>query len=226
MRVIVTAGGTREAIDDVRFLTNVSTGRFGYELASAFHLRGCDVVLLAPEEMRDRRWYALPFDPVPYVGVHDLAERLHAAIAARRPDAILMAAAVSDYVVADRAPGKLSSEAEELTLRLVRAPKILAGLRERCGEATFLAGFKLLSGVPEEELRRVAEAQTRRDRLDITVANDLARLTPTRHPMWISTLAGEWIASDGAKQEVARRLADYVIDAWSRARKGALEPRP
>lgn len=216
MRVIVTAGGTREAIDDVRFLTNVSTGRFGYEIASAFHLRGCEVVLLAPEEMRDRRWYALPFDPVPFTGVYDLREKLHAAIASRPPEALLMAAAVSDYVVADRAVGKLSSNAEELTLRLVRAPKILAGLRDRCGSATCLVGFKLLSGVPEGELRRAAEEQTRRDRLDLTVANDLGRLTPTRHPMWLSTSGGEWVAIDGTKQEVARRVAEFVLDRTTR----------
>lgn len=226
MRVIVTAGGTREAIDDVRFLTNVSTGRFGYEVASAFHLRGCDVVLLAPGEMRDRRWYALPFDPVPFEGVVDLEARLHAAIAAKRPDALLMAAAVSDYVVAERADGKLSSEPEEMTVRLRKAPKILAGLRDRCGAATYLVGFKLLSGVAETELRRVAEEQTRRDRLDLTVANDLALMTPQRHPMWLSTSSGEWTALDGPKSEVARRVADYVLEAWSRARQGAVDRRP
>lgn len=212
MRVIVTAGGTREAIDDVRFLTNVSTGRFGYELASVFHLRGCEVLLLAPEELRDRRWYALPFDPVTFNGVADLREKLHAAVATRRPDALLMAAAVSDYVVANRVDGKIRSDVEELTLRLVRAPKILAGLRDLCGDATCIVGFKLLSGVSEAELRGAAEEQTRRDRLDLTVANDLALLTPTRHPIWISTSVGEWIALDGSKQEVARQVADLVLE--------------
>lgn len=211
MRVIVTAGGTREPIDDVRFVTNVSTGRFGYEVASSFHALGCDVVLLGPEDMKDRRWYALPFDPVPFGGVLDLRERLHAAIDRGRPDALLMAAAVSDWVVASRVAGKLSSEAEELEVKLARAPKVLAGLRDRCGEATFLAGFKLLSGATEEELRRAAEAQTRRDRLDLTVANDLARLTPSRHPMWLSTPEGEWVALDGTKAEVATRLAEWVL---------------
>lgn len=216
MRVIVTAGGTREPVDDVRFLTNVSTGRFGYEVARAFHGRGCEVVLLGPEDMADRRWYELPFPPLPFGGVLDLRAKLHAAIDAGRPDALLMAAAVSDYTVASPAPGKLSSDAEQMVLRLTRAPKILAGLRAKCGEATFLVGFKLLSRATEEALRLAAEAQTQKCRLDLTVANDLARLTPTRHPMWLSTPAREWLPLDGTKQEVAERVAEQVLERMRR----------
>ncbi|MBI3268151.1 MAG: phosphopantothenoylcysteine decarboxylase [Planctomycetes bacterium] len=218
MRVIVTTGATREPLDDVRYLTNVSTGRFGYEAARAFHARGCDVRLLGPPDLEERRWYALPFRAVPYTTVVDLQSKLHTAIAERRPDALLMAAAVSDYAPRAAVSGKLSSADEELRLSLARTPKLLASLRERCGPETFLVGFKLLSGVPEEELRRVAQEQNAKYRLDLTVANDLALLTPSRHPMFLATPAGEWLRLDGTKAEVAERIAAWVLEAVARAR--------
>ena len=144
---IVTAGGTREPIDDVRFVTNLSKGRFGAAIARALADRGVEVVLLASAELASHPEWIDPRVPVvPFGSTSELDAAIDAEIARGTPDLLFMAAAVSDYAPV-RVEGKIRSDADELVIRMRRLPKILATLRDRCGRSTFLVGFKLLSGV-------------------------------------------------------------------------------
>ncbi len=210
MRAVVTAGGTSEPIDDVRVVTNLSTGRFGAALANALAERGVEVELLAGRALATHpEWVDPRVRITPFGGVSDLDRVLSAAIATP-PELLLMAAAVSDYSPVP-AEGKIRSDADELHLVLRRVPKLLPTLRERCGPGTFLVGFKLLSNVPREELVAVARRQVAANRLDLCVANDLRDLRGDAHPLVLVTPEGGAIEESGTKAEVARRVVDLAL---------------
>ncbi|MEZ4235626.1 MAG: phosphopantothenoylcysteine decarboxylase [Myxococcota bacterium] len=220
MRAVVTAAGTSEPIDDVRVVTNRSTGRFGAAIANALLAAGVDeVVVLAGQQLAD---HPERLDPrarlVPFGSFADLDRALTEAL--RAPvDLLLMAAAVSDYSPAPAA-GKLSSDAETLTIVMHRNPKLLGTLRERCGERTVLVGFKLLSGVGDEVLDETARRYLVRDRLDLVVANDLQRIGADAHPIRLVTAEG---ASEhrGTTEQVAQQLVAQGL-ARVAARDGVL----
>src|ERR671910_3333627 len=129
LRVLVTAGGTREAIDSVRFIGNRSSGRMGLALASAAARRGAEVTLVAAN-------VALETPPgVERVDVESTAE-LADAVAERFPDShvLLMAAAVADFRPASAEPGKLAREGGGLELRLDETEDVLARVAAGRGE--------------------------------------------------------------------------------------------
>ena len=125
LNVLVTAGGTREPIDAVRFVGNRSSGRMGFALAEEAARRGADVCVVAANVALPRR------AGVRYVDVESAAE-LGAACAAEfdRCDVLLMAAAVADYRPAERRADKIkkAEAGGELTLRLERTEDVLSGL--------------------------------------------------------------------------------------------------
>ena len=97
------------------------------------------------------------------------------------PELFLMAAAVSDYSPVP-AQGKIRSTEQTMSIAMERNPKLLDTLRERCPDS-YLVGFKLLSGVSQDQLIDVARRQLERAGLDLTVANDLQHFAPGRHPI-------------------------------------------
>lgn len=223
LRAVVTAGGTEEAIDDVRTLSNVSSGRFGAAIARALDRRGVATTLIASralasrgEELRGR------IEVVPFRGFADL-DRLLAALEADPPDLLFMAAAVSDFAPAP-ASGKIPSDAASLDLHLTRNPKLLARLRSALGERTVLVGFKLLSHVGPGELERVARGQARSAGLDLTVANDLVELVGDRHPVLLVPPHGDVARIDAHREDTADAVVAAAI-AIADAR-GALAAGP
>ncbi|MCB9677052.1 MAG: NUDIX domain-containing protein [Alphaproteobacteria bacterium] len=210
MKALITAGGTSEPIDDVRVVTNLSKGRFGASIANALVARGVEVTLLASRALMEQPGWVDPrVERVPFGSFAEL-DRALTAHTATPPDLLFMAAAVSDYspIPAD---GKIRSTDDELVIRMRRNPKLLAGLRERCGRQTTLVGFKLLSGVSNDELVRVARAQLQKCRLDLTVANDLQTFGPGLHPVVLVTPEGGAIPRSGDKDAVAAALVDFVL---------------
>jgi phosphopantothenoylcysteine decarboxylase/phosphopantothenate--cysteine ligase len=163
-RVLVTAGGTREDLDPVRFLGNRSTGRMGYAIAARAAARGAEVTLVSG-----------PTDLAPPPGVTRVdvwsARDMEGAVIARRDavDAIVMAAAVADYRPAHASDHKRKKTDGPLHLELVRNPDILAGLgtwRED-RDRPVLVGF----AVETERLVEAARDKLVRKRADLIVAN-------------------------------------------------------
>jgi phosphopantothenoylcysteine synthetase/decarboxylase len=205
--VIVTAGGTREQIDDVRYIGNFSGGRLGHSLAAQYAWRGHKVLLLAPERVVDR--FGLPegVEHEPFTSAESLRDRLLAQASARL---ILHAAAVADYMP-ERTYGKLSSENEELTLQLKRTPKILPSLRDHFGSETTIVGFKLLSGVREEELIEAATGQIQASGTDLCIANDLQNIGKQRE-VHIVQPDGHYGTIRGTNEGVARSVYASLED--------------
>lgn len=167
-RVIVSAGGTREALDPVRFLSNRSTGKMGYALAVAARDRGADVTLVtAPTALAD---------PLAMEVVHvDSAQEMCEAIltAADGADVLAMAAAVADYRPLETSSHKIKKGDDDLVLDLVRTDDILAEVAQvRAGGG----GPKATIGFAAEtrDLLDNARAKLERKRLDLIVANDVS----------------------------------------------------
>lgn len=157
-RVVITAGGTREALDPVRFLSNFSSGKMGRALAQVAQARGAQVSLIT----------TVPCD---LEGITEIqvgsAEEMLAALQreAREADVVVMAAAVADYRAAEIAPAKIKRGPEPLALGLVPNVDILAALKSR--PDTLRIGF----AAETEDLLDRAREKLRAKRLDLIVAN-------------------------------------------------------
>ena len=213
--VIVTAGGTKEPIDDVRYIGNFSAGRFGLAIASEYAQHGHNVTLLAPQEVVDRFGVHEAVTHIPYTSAESLKNQL---LGFKAADLILHAAAVADYTP-EKVTGKISSDEEQLTLRLVRTPKILSLLRNHFGEQTTIAGFKLLSGVSTDELVRVARKQIETNRTDYSIANllDDIQQNGRRKITLVDAKRDTETPIEGTTAFVAQSL--YKAISWSARRK-------
>ncbi len=162
---MVTAGGTREPIDRVRFLGNRSSGRMGNAIAAGAAQRGAEVVLITtmPPVAHDR---------VRAIAVETAAE-MHDAVAAELDGAavLVMAAAVADYRLGMVAPGKLK-KAASLTLELVPTVDILTALaHDPRRDGVLMVGF----AAETDDLRANAVRKLEEKELDLIVLNDVSR---------------------------------------------------
>jgi phosphopantothenoylcysteine decarboxylase / phosphopantothenate---cysteine ligase len=168
LRVLITAGGTREPIDSVRFIGNSSSGRMGFALAQAAGARGAEVTLVAAN-------VALPTPPgVARREVVTAAELAQAcAQEFSRCDVLLMAAAVADFTPAVPTNGKLKkTERERLELVLEPTADVLAGLAAQRRAGQTLVGFAAEHGAGAVELARGKLAAKH---LDALIVNDISR---------------------------------------------------
>jgi phosphopantothenoylcysteine decarboxylase/phosphopantothenate--cysteine ligase len=179
-RVVITAGGTREPIDPVRFLGNRSSGKQGYALASVAAARGAFVTLISANP-------TLPAPPGVEVVVVSTALELQDAVttAAKDSDVVVMAAAVADFrpraasshkikkTYAATASGMPDESAP--VIELVRNPDILAGLVEERGSADrpILVGFAAETGDETGSVLELAQAKLARKGCDVLVANEV-----------------------------------------------------
>lgn len=164
-KVIVTAGGTRENIDPVRFIGNRSSGKMGFALAKAAMLRGAEVILISGP-------VALP-PPfrVQYVPVETAAEMREKVLEYYAgAQVVVMAAAVADYRVARPYREKIKKKDSDLELRLTRNPDILKELGEK-KQNQVLVGF----AAETEDVIKNAQQKLQEKNLDLMVANDVAR---------------------------------------------------
>jgi len=214
MRLLVSAGPTREFLDPVRFLSNRSTGRMGYAVAAAGVAAGHEVTLVSGP-------VALPPPDglaafVPIVSARDLLDALRERLPGA--DALVMTAAVADFRPADVAPLKIHKGDMPAELRLVRNPDVLAALRPLKEDRLFV-GF----AAETDAVLESAAAKLARKGLDLIVANDVTRpgagfevdtnvvtfLAPGEPPEELPLLS---------KAEVARRLVAR-IEALAAARR-------
>ena len=164
LTVLVTAGGTREPIDPVRFVTNRSSGKMGNALAEAANSRGARVILVSAPT-------CLPVPPgVEAVPVESAGEMLDAVIRLYpEADVVIKAAAVADYRCAIVSGQKIKKDGETLNLELVKNTDILAELGRSKREGVTLVGF----AAETQDLERNAGQKLQKKNLDLMVANDV-----------------------------------------------------
>ncbi len=213
-KVLVTAGPTREAIDPVRFVSNASSGRTGYELARAAKRRGAEVVLISGPS------YLEPPFGVTTVRV-ETAQQMYDACIKHFPQStvVIMAAAVSDYRPLKTHPVKVKKDSGKLNVEMVRTKDILKELARRKGSKV-LVGFALET----EDHVENAKKKLREKMLDMVVANS---------PSGLASETNEVALIDGSmevevlptleKTELAERILDRI--AALRCGKSSKKPR-
>jgi phosphopantothenoylcysteine decarboxylase/phosphopantothenate--cysteine ligase len=218
LKVLVTAGGTREPIDSVRFVGNRSSGRMGFALADEAAALGAEVTVIAAN-------VGLARTPgVRYVDVATAAELQEACQPHfARADVLLMAAAVADYRPATPADSKLKKDArEELVVALERTPDILSGLAAIRRPDQTVVGFAAEHG---EGAVAYGRDKLARKGLDAVVVNDIARadigFEGSENEVTIVTAAGERHVPRAPKVEIARAILEAVAGLRSGERTTA-----
>jgi len=207
-KIVVTAGGTREAIDPVRYIGNRSSGKMGYALASAARDRGAEVTLITATT-------CLPETAgMQVIDTATAAEMQKAVtVAVKNADALIMAAAVADYQPKNIAENKIKKDSDGLSLELVRTPDILAEVKGEFVKVGFAA--------ESEDLIDNARKKLKEKDLDLIVVNDI---TDKDSGFGADTNRVTIIDKNGkveelplmSKREVADRVLDRVVEVLAK----------
>ncbi len=211
LRVMVTAGATREHLDPVRYMTNESSGKMGFAIAEAAAKRGADVTLVAGAT-------TAPAPNLPTVRVTSTRD-LYEAVTARAPemDVIVQAAAPADYrfAVTYGEKHKKAHDGQPLVLEMVENPDIAAAVGRMKHPGQTLVGF----AAETEHLLDNARAKLKRKNLDLIVANDVSRPGAGFN---VDTNIATFLTKDDATEYPLRaktQLAQDVLDAVMALRK-------
>lgn len=213
LRIAISAGGTREAWDPVRFIGNHSSGRQGVELARTALSRGARVTLVAAHMDVEAPAGA---DVVRVSSAAELHEAMRSAAA--DADVVVMAAAVADFrPILEPTKVKKDDSAEGVTLQLERTPDVLADLvRHRASPGQVIVGFAAETAAGPEDLLALGTSKLARKGCDLLVVNDVAAdevFGSTENAVVI-------LDADGSRTDLARQskavIADGVWDAVAR----------
>lgn len=175
MKILLTSGATREPIDAVRFISNVSTGATGAALAAALAEAGHEVTLLHGESALKPDAEGVTCGS--FGSTQNLADRMQHALAGGAFDVVIQAAAVSDYRPDTEHSGKLSSYADELVLRLVPTPKLLSQIKSWSPSPVRVLGFKLTHGADDAARAAAVGRVFASGGVDAVVHNDLQEMS-------------------------------------------------
>jgi len=210
--VVVSAGGTHEALDPVRFLGNASSGLQGIALARAAALRGARVTLVAANVAQPLPSGA---DVVPVTSTADLDVAMRALAA--DADVLVMAAAPADFTPARPSGTKIKKEgAEGLTLELAQTADVLSGLAHHRPRPQVIVGFAAETASGPDELLELGRAKLARKGCDLLVLNDVSGGAVFGEPdNTVTVLApgGVVARASGDKSVIAHRIWDAVVAA-------------
>lgn len=201
MRILITAGPTREYVDDVRFLSNASSGRMGYSIAEAAVKAGHEVILVTG-----------PVDlPVPdgvRVTQIETTDELRQSCLELFPgcDGIIATAAVCDYRPRERVQGKITKTGDPIVLELVETSDVLAELgQQKAGR--WVVGFALESQDPRNNAMR----KLRMKHCDCIVLNDTSAISSLENSVEILSPDAETMAQfTGLKTDIAQQLIAFI----------------
>jgi phosphopantothenoylcysteine decarboxylase/phosphopantothenate--cysteine ligase len=201
MRILITAGPTREYLDDVRYLSNASSGRMGYALAERALAAGHEVVLVSG-----------PVDLTPPKGVEfhavETTEEMRIACVAAFPkcDGVIAAAAVCDYKPKRRISGKIAKTGDPISVEMIETDDVLAELgRDKDGR--WVVGFALEAENPRENALQKLRAKN----CDVVVLNSPSAIGAEGNNVELIDKSGSVLASvAGTKTEVAGTLLDWI----------------
>ena len=207
LRVLVTAGGTREPLDAVRFLGNRSSGRMGTALAAEARRRGADVTLVAAN-------LSVPTPVgVDVVSAPTAADVARETLARGDADVVLMAAAVADYRPADPETAKRAKDGNDWTVTLEPTTDVLRELGDRRTNGQLLVGFAADTG--DRGLERAREKLAAK-RADLIVFNDVSRddigFDTADNEVVLVSGDGERRLEKASKEQIAAAILDAVAE--------------
>ena len=208
--VLITAGGTKERIDPVRYISNDSSGKMGYALARAAAVLGAEVQLISTTKQ-----LKVPYGvQVTYVEsaleMHDVVTHLFP-----KTDIAVMVAAVSDYYVANRSNQKIKKQQNELglTLELLENPDILKKLGHSKREEQIVIGF----AAETTNVLEYAKAKLEKKKADVIIANDVSNsrigFNSDHHQVTLLTKDGHIVnLPENSKEELALNIWESLIE--------------
>ncbi len=201
MHLLITAGGTREYIDPVRFITNASSGKMGYALAGAAQKAGHKVTLISASDLQ-------PPIGVDFVGVDSAAEMFEEVKKYfSQCDCLIMAAAVADYTPAQRAKTKIKKTGKSLTIKLKPTADILKWAGKNKKKKQLVVGFAL----EDKAIRTRAEKKLKEKNLDMIIANEPAAIGADKSMVQMKTSGSPWTKIENAtKIFTAKRIIRLI----------------
>lgn len=202
-KILITAGGTREKIDPVRYITNASSGKMGLALADNAYRMGADVTLVSTFKA-DK-----PYKNIVTETALEMEKAVKENLSGQ--DCVIMAAAVSDYRVENCAENKIKKQGGVLELKLVENPDILKEIS--CARSTCVAGFCAES----ENLLENAKAKIQKKGCDFLIANDISRkdigFNTDENEVYIidKSLNIKHIEKD-TKENIAQRILEEIFE--------------
>jgi len=200
MRFLITAGGTREYIDPVRFITNASSGRMGYALAQAATRAGHKVTLVTAPVAQQ-----IP-DVAKIIKIVS-AKEMFEAVRKNFPacDCLIMAAAVADYTPAKPSKTKIKKMAKTLTIKLKPTVDILKWAGQQ--KSKIIVGFAL----EDKDLRKNAERKLQAKKLDMIIANSPAAIGADKSSVQLKTACCGWVKFENTSkiktaEKIIRRI--------------------
>ena len=203
-RVLVTAGATREYIDPIRYITNASSGKMGVAMAEEADFRGAEVTLIRTKGSAP----SFVDNQIEVETVEEMLRAIEDELRARKYDIVVLAAAVSDFRVKEKANVKIKS-GKELTLKLEPTPKIIDRVKEIQPDV-FLVGFKAETGLSEKELIEAARKQIERAGSDLVIANTLSAFGSDENEVVLVTKRNIKKLPRMNKKELAERIWDEI----------------
>jgi phosphopantothenoylcysteine decarboxylase/phosphopantothenate--cysteine ligase len=209
-KVVITAGPTREAIDPVRYISNHSSGKMGYALASAMTDAGASVTLISgPVSLQcpDR------CELISVVSADDMLAA--ASLAVKKADIFISSAAVADYRVTEVASQKIKKKSDKMSLNLSKTPDIVAILSEN-NPTLFVVGF----AAETEQVEAHAREKIDRKQLNAIIANDVSRMdigfnSDDNEALWIDADNSQTL-SKKSKAQLAREIAVLIANKINR----------
>ena len=169
-KVLMTAGPTIEKIDSVRVITNQSTGKTGTLLASELVSAGAKVTLIyGPGKSEPPKGAKI----IRINSVDEMNKAVKESLK-KKFDIAILSAAASDYVVKNGTSSKIKSDKKEISVKLVRAPKIIDLIKNKQKDI-FLVGFKAETDISKKELANRAKKKLKESNADLIIANDIGR---------------------------------------------------
>lgn len=203
MKVLLTAGPTREYLDDVRYLSNASSGRMGYALAKAARDLGWEVVLVTgPVEISP----PTGIEVIPVLTTAEMRAACEAAFA--DCDGVIAAAAVCDYRPKERVAGKISKTGGAVTIEMIETDDVLAGLGNT-KDHRWVVGFALEAQNPREN----ALQKLRRKNCDLIVLNAPTAIGADDNDVEVIDESEQTVARlQGSKSEIACELVQLIAE--------------
>ncbi len=201
MHFLITAGGTREYIDPVRFISNASSGRMGYALSRAAIKAGYEVTLISASDLQ-------PPVGVDFVGVDSAAE-MFAAVKKFFPkcDCLIMAAAVADYTPVKKSKVKIKKSNRNLVIKLRPTVDVLRWTGKHKRKNQIVVGFAL----EDKAIRTSAEKKLKEKNLDMIIANTPAAIGYEKSTVHIKTPNYKWLKLPHAtKTTIAKKIVDLL----------------
>jgi len=199
-KILIIGGPTAEKIDDVRIITNLSSGKTAICLAKDAFFRDADVEL----------WYGPGMEPTPnyikkinFESIYDI-EKLLKKRSLKDFDSIILCAAISDYIP-KKHKGKIQSKKEKFFLEMTPAPKIISYLRKKAPQSKII-GFKVEE--KKDTLEKKAMILLNKNNLNFAIANLIYGFNKNENEIWIFDKKGKIIHKKGNKEE----LADFILD--------------